>query len=81
MVLRDTLLSGEVGDVAIFDAGNTAMVTVGTGGLTKGDKVMSDATGKAVLATTGKVILGTALETAVATVDAEILLTKGGGVV
>lgn len=54
------------GDAATVVRGGEVNVYVGTGGLTAGQDVASDATGKAVAATTGQTIVGKARETVAA---------------
>ena len=66
--------SGERVDV--YDIG-TAHVIVGTGGVTVGDEVMSDASGHAVTATLGNYVNGIALATVAATGIVEIIIKQG----
>lgn len=60
----------------VFQLTGKVEVVVGTGGVTAGDAIASDATGQAVTAATGNKQLGYALETAAAGARATILLTK-----
>lgn len=66
--------SAVVGSAVSVAIRGISKVVVGTGGLTAGNNVASDANAEAVLATTGEIILGTALETAAAGELARILL-------
>lgn len=54
-----------------------AKVVVGTGGLSAGDAVASDAGGVAITAATGDAILGVALDDAAAGTIGRVLLNKG----
>lgn len=62
VVLNDPDAQGEAATIAIYNGGQ-AKVEAG-GSLTAGDQVTSDGDGKAVAATTGDVINGTAVEAA-----------------
>lgn len=55
-----------------------APVKVGTGGLTRGAQVATDATGQAVAATTGNAVLGIALEAGAAGDIIDVLITPMG---
>lgn len=56
------------------------IVEVGTGGLTAGDLVASDANGEAITAATADVVVGKALETAAAGERTTIEFFRGGNV-
>lgn len=52
------------GRAATVQVGGVAKVKAGSGGITRGQKVQSDATGKGILAASGDHVLGKALTTA-----------------
>ncbi|KPK37655.1 MAG: hypothetical protein AMJ69_10785 [Gammaproteobacteria bacterium SG8_47] len=60
VLLNDPAAQGRAAEVCI---GGLTRVECGTAGVTAGDDIASDASGNAVPAATGDVILGTALET------------------
>lgn len=62
----------ESGGAATVVTYGRVIVEVGTGGLTAGDNVASDANGEAITAATGDVIVGVALEDAAAGTRATI---------
>lgn len=66
--------SAVVGDAVSVAIRGISKVVVGTGGVTAGSPVASDAAAEAIDATTGDMTLGTALETAAAGELARILL-------
>lgn len=70
------------GDLVPVDVQGTALVEVGTGGITKDTPVMVDASGCVVaLAGSGKSPVGRAMETASAGAIAEVLLVPSAGLV
>ena len=73
-VLQNIPASGQVANVR--DLG-ISRVIVGTGGLTAGQKWMTDGNGAAVLATTGKHAVGIVLQGAIATEIATVTVGYG----
>ena len=71
-VLVDAPESGDYGSVAV--AGITKVV-VGTGGVTEGDLVTSDANGEAVPATAGDEVIGRVMYTTAAAALATVVLS------
>ena len=67
--------AGVQGELAVF---GVSKVVVGTGGVTAGDLLATDANGKAVTATTGNKILGRALATGAAGVIIPALIQQKG---
>lgn len=62
---QSTTYAGEANKpMHVIPPGNIALVTVGSGGITKGTRVMTDSDGTAIAATTTKMAAGLALETA-----------------
>lgn len=68
----------ESGNAATVVTHGRVMVEVGTGGLTAGDDVASDANGEAITAATADIIVGKALETAAAGTRTTIDFFRGG---
>lgn len=68
----------EDGNAATVVTHGRVIVEVGTGGLTAGDEVASDASGEAVTATTGDIIVGKALQAASAGERTTIDFFRGG---
>ncbi len=72
---QTTQYAGEAGyPVHVISPGNIALVTVGSGGITIGARVMTDSDGTCIAATTTKMAAGVALETAAAGVLARVRL-------
>lgn len=69
------------GAAATVVTAGRVIVEVGTGGLTAGDLVASDANGEAIEATTGDIVVGKALETAAAGTRTTIDFFRGGNAV
>lgn len=74
-VLINTPTSGAA--ATVVTAGRV-MIEVGTGGLTAGDLVASDANGEAITAATADIVVGKALETAAAGTRTTIDFFRGG---
>lgn len=74
-VLINTPTSGAA--ATVVTAGRV-MIEVGTGGLTAGDAVASDANGEAITAASGDIVVGKALETAAAGTRTTIDFFRGG---
>lgn len=68
----------ESGKAATVVTAGRVMVEVGTGGLTAGDLVASDANGEAITAATADIVVGKALETAAAGTRTTIDFFRGG---
>lgn len=62
-IMQDTADSGD--SVSVATSG-ISKVKVGTGGVTKGEKLMAESGGTAITGTTGKACIGIALETGAA---------------
>lgn len=72
---QTTQYAGEANlPMKVIPPGNIALVTVGTGGITVGTRVMTDSDGTCIAATTTKMAAGLALETAAAGVLARVRL-------
>jgi len=67
------------GEAALVRTGGVSKVIVGTGGITAGDQVQTDATGAAIAAATGDWTLGMCLIGAAAGEYATILVAPSGG--
>lgn len=71
----------ESGKAATVVTAGRVMIEVGTGGLTAGDLVASDANGEAITAATADIVVGKALETAAAGTRTTIEFFRGGNAV
>ena len=76
-ILQDKPKSGQVGTVMVL---GESKAVAGTGGVTAGDALHAATDGSVVTATSGKFILGIALDTAAAGAYTTVVLVPGGKV-